>query len=134
MNRISRSIRCFQLLVMVALLGYSCPPAFANSYSPSSGDLLVNGNIGITVNENGVGVLNGFGGPQALPVAFQNDPGPGGLSSVMTYDLLSPGTFEGDVLLTDNGVVLDIIRFNLPGRAALESTSEKNLRFPDSCE
>jgi hypothetical protein len=73
----------------------------------------VNGNIGNSVNENNVGVLNGFGGPQAEPSAFQNDPGPGGLNNVMTYDLINPpGLVAGDVLMTDNGVVLDVIRFN----------------------
>ena len=113
MTRISCSIRCVQLLLTVAVLGYLCSPAFADGYKPSPGDLLVNGNIGISVNENGAGVLNGFLGPQALLFGFQNDPGPGGLSSLMTYDLFSPpGLVAGDILLTDNGVFLDVIRFN----------------------
>lgn len=110
---ISHSIRCIQLLLTVVVLGCLCSPSFADSYGPRPGDLLVNGNIGNSVNENNVGVLNGFLGPQAEPAAFQNDPGPGGLSNVMTYDLLNPpGLVAGDVLLTDNGVFLDVIRFN----------------------
>jgi hypothetical protein len=113
MTGISRSIRWAHLLLAVALLGYLCSPAFADSYGPSPGDLLVNGNIGVSVNENGVGVLNGFLGPQAMLFGFQNDPGPGGLSSVMTYDLFNPpGLVAGDVLLADDGLVLDVIRFN----------------------
>ena len=75
--------------------------------------LLSNGNIGNTVDENCNGTLNGFLGPQALPCGFMMDPGPGGLNNVMTYDLLNPpGLVAGDVLLTDAGVVLDVIRFN----------------------
>jgi hypothetical protein len=113
MTRIDRSIRWVQLLFAVALLGYLSSPAFADSYSHTPGDLLVNGNIGISVNENGVGTINGFIGPAALLFGFQNDPGPGGLSNVLTYDLTRPpGLVAGDVLLTDNGSILDVIRFN----------------------
>jgi hypothetical protein len=41
-----------------------------------------------------------------------NDPGPGGLNNVLTYNLAFAGT-QGDVLLVDaNGFVLDVLRFN----------------------
>jgi hypothetical protein len=92
------------------------------SISASAGTtpfLLTNGNIGITVDENCNGTINGFGGPQALPCGFANDPGPGGLANVMTYNLLGPpGLVVGDVLLTDadcGGCFLDVIRFNPNG-------------------
>lgn len=56
----------------------------------------------------------GFNG--SLPFALQNDPGPGGLSSALTYDLLNPpGLTAGDLILLEPdgaGAVSDIIRFN----------------------
>jgi hypothetical protein len=54
-------------------------------------------------------------GPQPLPFALQNDPGPGGLANVLTYSLLNPpGLTAGDVLLQDGvgGPILDVVRFN----------------------
>lgn len=73
--------------------------------------------VTLTIDENGNGRLtntNGFSG--ALPAALQNDPGPGGLNNVLTYDLLNPpGLTSGDVAFTDadaGGAVLDIVRFN----------------------
>jgi hypothetical protein len=70
--------------------------------------------ITLTVDENGNGTINGFLGPQPLPSYFAADPGPGGLGSVLTYDMLNPpGLVSGDVQLIDpNGAVLDVIRFN----------------------
>jgi hypothetical protein len=81
----------------------------------SSASALVNGNILLTVDENGHGTLNGFVGPQALPFALQNDPGPGGLPNVLTYDMLNPpGLVAGDVLMQEGpgGPILDVVRFN----------------------
>jgi len=106
MTRMSR----FMLFILaVAFLG--CP-AFANYLQPY---LLPNGNIGITVDENCNGFINGFGSA-TLPCGFADDPGPGGLPNVMTYNLLNPpGLIPGDVLLTDAGVFLDVIRFNPNG-------------------
>src|ERR1700730_4129589 len=76
---------------------------------------LVNGNILITADENCHGTINGFAGLSPLPCGFQNDPGPGGLNGVMTYNLLNPpGLVAGDVLLTESGGILDVVRFN-PG-------------------
>lgn len=89
--------------------------ALAALGAASSASALVNGNILLTVDENGHGTINGFGGPQALPFALQDDPGPGGLANVLTYDLLNPpGLVAGDVLLQDGpgGPILDVVRFN----------------------
>ena len=72
--------------------------------------------VGITVDEQGHGTLtntNGFN--STLSSSLKADPGPGGLSSVLTYDLLSPpGLVSGDVLLLEPGslVLLDVVRFN----------------------
>lgn len=101
-------------MAALAILGLA---SFANASSyTTSAKLLTDGNIGNTVDENCHGTLNGFGGPVAEACGFQNDPGPGGLSGVMTYDLINPpGLVSGDVLLTDadfGGAVLDVIRFN----------------------
>ncbi|WP_395407082.1 PEP-CTERM sorting domain-containing protein [Pseudoduganella sp. UC29_106] len=61
--------------------------------------------VSVTVDENGVGI--GTTGPGTLHA----DPGPGGLSSVLTYGLPFQ-TVTGDVFLTDNGLILDVVRFN----------------------
>jgi hypothetical protein len=58
----------------------------------------------ITVDENGHGT-------SAVFVGLTPDPGPGGLPAVLTYTLPFAG-FIGDVQMTDNGVVLDVLRFN----------------------
>jgi hypothetical protein len=70
--------------------------------------------VSITVNENGNGTLiNDLGGIFSLPFTLQIDPGPGGLNNVLTYSLLSPPALTaGDVLLSDAGAVLDVVRFN----------------------
>ena len=89
--------------------------AFSCFVTTSAKADLVNGNILITVDENCHGTINGFADLSPLPCGFQNDPGPGGLSGVMTYNLLNPpGLVAGDVLLTEIGSILDVVRFN-PG-------------------
>jgi hypothetical protein len=73
--------------------------------------------IVITIDENGHGsaVINGAA---AVPLTFAllADPGPGGLSSVLTYTLpLGLTLVPGDLALTDadfNNLPGDIIRFN----------------------
>jgi hypothetical protein len=70
--------------------------------------------VTVTADEFGHGTLTntaGFSG--ALPSSFTNDPGPGGLSNVLTYNLLNPpGLTDGDLLITESGVILDLVRFN----------------------
>jgi hypothetical protein len=70
--------------------------------------------VTITADEFGNGTLtnsSGFSG--ILPSSFANDPGPGGLSNVLTYNLLNPpGLTLGDVLITESGTLLDVVRFN----------------------
>jgi hypothetical protein len=81
----------------------------------TSASALVNGNIVITVDENGNGALNGFGPVSALPFYLGADPGPGGLPSVLTYDMLNPpGLVSGDVLMQEGpgGPIFDVVRFN----------------------
>jgi hypothetical protein len=71
--------------------------------------------VSITVDENGHGTFTNTSGFSATLTGFMAaDPGPGGLSSVLTYSLLSPpGLVAGDVLMRDaNGAVLDVVRFN----------------------
>jgi hypothetical protein len=57
--------------------------------------------IAISIDENGNG----------RPYSIGTDPGPGGLTGVLIYTLPFPG-IQGDVFLTDSGVVLDLLRFN----------------------
>ena len=71
----------------------------------------------ITVDENGNSFFQntGNGVTTTLPRALMADPGPGGLASVLTYNLLGPPSLvAGDVLLQDGigGPILDVIRFN----------------------
>ena len=71
--------RLLTLLLALAVVCCLSSPAIAG-VSPF---LLTNGNIGITVDENCHGFINGFGSA-VLPCTFAPDPGPGGLPSVMT--------------------------------------------------
>jgi PEP-CTERM motif len=71
----------------------------------------------ITVNENGRGILD-FSACGGGVCTLHADPGPGGLASVLTYDLMfHPSLVAGDVLLEDGigGPVLDVVRFNPAG-------------------
>ena len=72
--------------------------------------------LDITVDENGDGTNTIGRGFLAL------DPGPGGLPSVLTYNLLFAGT-QGDVILTDDSVPRDVIRFNGNGTLIFYSDS-----------
>jgi hypothetical protein len=73
----------------------------------------------ITVDENCNGTIlfvGGGGSPNGpLQCALQQDPGPGGLASVVTYNLAGPPNLTaGDVLMVDptTGAFLDVVRFN----------------------
>ncbi len=71
----------------------------------------------ITVDENGLGTVdlsNGGGGVMIMPSGLVSDPGPGGLLSALTYDLMNPpGLVLGDVVLHESsGAPSDVIRFN----------------------
>ena len=68
-----------------------------------------------TFQENGQGKLelpNGFVIP--LPGVLASDPGPGGLSSALTFTAhpQEENFVVGDVLILDNGKVSDVLRFN----------------------
>jgi len=84
--------RYFLALFFAGIVSAAAVPAFATS---------------ITINEDGVGSVDG------VPIAgvLAPDPGPGGLGSVLTYTLPFTGV-QGDVLLSDAGSVLDVLRFN----------------------
>jgi hypothetical protein len=73
--------------------------------------------VTIQVDENGNGNISNTGGFNAsLQYGLAADPGPGGLGSVLTYDLSNPpGLTAGDVFMTEpdfGNTVLDVIRFN----------------------
>jgi len=72
----------------------------------------------ITVNERGVGSIF-FSSPGInMPGVLAADPGPGGLASALTYNLLGPpGLVAGDLFITDTvgGPLSDLIRFNPAG-------------------
>jgi hypothetical protein len=96
-----------------ATLAYGSAAANAGGYASSDPPFSVT----IKVDENGNGFFTNTAGVHAvLPWALQNDPGPGGLNNVLTYDLLNPpGLTAGDVFMTDadcGGCFLDVVRFN----------------------
>jgi uncharacterized protein (TIGR03437 family) len=75
--------------------------------------------ITIAVNTLGTGSLNGPEGTLALAGSAAADPGPGGLSSVLTYPLLNPPSLViGDVQLTGSSGVTELIRFNPAGKGS----------------
>ncbi len=98
-----------QLLLAVVVLFCLCSPALADRCPL------------VTVDEEGNGILDFSacsGGIFPLKGVLARDPGPGGLASVLTYDLLGPPSLvAGDVLLQDGvgGPILDVVRFNPRG-------------------
>lgn len=75
-------------------------------------------NVTITLHENGQGIIENTAGFHAVVAGMiLPDPGPGGLSAALTFDLLGPpGLVGGDVFLLDSNTgTSDIIRFNLAG-------------------
>jgi hypothetical protein len=97
----------------IVLLGLLLIPGVAHAQALN--------NPQITVNENGTGTLQFPGGPPLLlSGVLAPDPGPSGLSSALTYNLLGPPSLvAGDVILSEGVgtalVVSDIIRFNPAG-------------------
>ena len=85
--------------------------------------------VDITFDENGNGTLtntNGFF--STLASSLVADPGPGGLSSALRYDLLNPpGLTVGDFLLQEPGglgVLSDLVRFNSNGTLVFYSDNQ----------
>ena len=74
------------------------------------------GQFSVTVqfNENGTGYLsNTYGFNSSLPSGFVNDPGAGGFNDALFFSMLNPpGLVAGDLLLMDDGIVSDVIRFD----------------------
>jgi hypothetical protein len=101
-------IRVFPPLVAVFVaLGLVLAPPLASS----AGATPV-----IYLDEFGTGFLDFGDGLIPTTGVLQPDPGPGGLASVLTYNLLGPpALIAGDVQLSDSGLVLDVLRFNPAG-------------------
>jgi len=86
--------RCFVVLTIAVLFGLMSGTAKA-----------VPTPLTLNFNETGNGTSS--------PAFFSNDPGPGGLNNVLTYNLPFTGV-QGDIFVQEpgSGVVLDVIRFN----------------------
>jgi hypothetical protein len=71
--------------------------------------------VDIYVDENGHGRLTNTAGFDAtLAFTIGPDTGPGGLPTTLHYDLLDPpGLIAGDLLVSESGQILDVIRFNV---------------------
>jgi hypothetical protein len=92
---------------LIAVIALSAPYAYCVQTLPI-----------IIVDEYGVGIYINPIESRLLNGVLKADPGPGGLPSVMTYDLTQvyfPALAAGDVKMLDDGVLLDVIRFNLAG-------------------
>jgi hypothetical protein len=95
----------------------------------------------ISVDENGKGFLDfrpGGGPLDPLVGVLMDDPGPGGLTGVMTYDLLGPPSLTaGDVLVHDDdagGLILDVIRFNNYNTGGVEGYKASLLFYSDNID
>ena len=90
--------------------------------------------VTITVDENGNGTFANSGGFfSPLPGVLAPDPGPGGLPIALTYDLLNPpGLVAGDLILFEprgeNGVLSDIVRFNLSSPTPVAPVASYSIR------
>jgi len=74
----------------------------------------------ITLQENGLGTIQFLGRPAApLPGLLIPDPGPGGLASALTFNLLGPPSLvAGDLFVFElamPGILSDVVRFNPAG-------------------
>src|SRR5438105_1469877 len=80
-------------------------------------ELQAQNNPTITLPENGMGTIQFPAGPVTpLPGVLAPDPGPGGQSSALTYNLLGPPALvAGDVFLLDGAGTSDVIRLNPAG-------------------
>ena len=70
------------------------------------------------VDESGNGILQFPGSSVRTTGVLAPDPGPGGLSSALTYNLLGPPSLvSGDLILNEvmNGLMSDTVRFNPAG-------------------
>jgi hypothetical protein len=71
-------------------------------------------NVSIIFDENCNGTLQSPGGLFVMPCGLFADPGPGGLPSVLFYNMLNPpGMVLGDVIIKENAdLTSDILRFD----------------------
>jgi hypothetical protein len=98
----------------------ACKALFAFSLATIAGAAPL-ANPLISIDENGFGTIQFPGGPSLNPTGvLMPDPGPGGLSSALTYDLAGPPALvSGDVLVQEligaELILSEIIRFNPAG-------------------
>jgi hypothetical protein len=86
----------------------------------------------VTIDEHGNGFYdNGAGVITKLAFSVGQDPGPGGLPSVLIYKLPFAGA-QGDVLMTEpiSGAVFDVVRFNGNGTVAFYSDNVDGTDLP----
>jgi hypothetical protein len=105
----------------------------------SGGQVFAQNNPLISLDELGNGFLLFPGGQPILTHGtLQPDPGPGGLASVMTYNLLGPPSLvAGDVLVhegTIDGLVLDVLRFNPAGTGGNPAYPASALIYSDNTD
>jgi hypothetical protein len=114
--------------VVLLVLGVSCLVV---------GRASAQNNPSVTVDESGNGtfVFTLPAGTFPTPGVLRADPGPGGLSSALTYDLLGPhpGFVAGDLIVNHFGLpgeppsLSDVIRFN-----ALRTDASGHVIYPDA--
>jgi hypothetical protein len=126
-----KCMQCHLSLALAAALLALVGPARAQAPLPAL----------ITVDENGNGTVRFPPGPSiTLPASLQPDPGPGGLGSVLTYDLLGPPSLvAGDVFLNDGppGGSLDaedVVRFNPAGTGGNPNYPASLVFYSDSVD
>jgi PEP-CTERM motif len=134
MSTIQR-IGCIALLGAAFLLSVSSVGIAAPYTADNAISLQQPFSISISVDENGNGRFTNTNGFSAvLPSALQNDPGPGGRTNILTYSLINPpGLTAGDVRITDNGLVLDVVRFN-PGERCVDGSFGCLLFYSDNLD
>src|SRR4051794_29738994 len=87
----------------------------------------------ITLDEKGNGSLLFSGSaPVTLTGTLAPDPGPGGKSAALTYNLLGPpGLIAGDLIVLDAGMIVsDIIRFNPAGTGSAGDPASPGFSSP----
>jgi hypothetical protein len=103
--------------VRVRAVGLAMAAVFLATTAVAHAITIQANNPTVTLDENGVGTLQFPQGPIIpAPGVLAPDPGPGGLQLALTYNLLGPPALTaGDVILFEDQVMSDILRFNPAG-------------------